>query len=147
MLAINYFSIYILEIYYTIVWTIHNRKLNKKINNFHERELRAVYGKHYTSFSKFLNIDKSVTIHQRNFQYLVIEIYRVKKKHLASNNKWNFPIFWKSCLWTLKWCPSTKQKLTYNFLLYWLRNKTKSKSMEYDPWEYKVLWISQFFKI
>ena len=93
MLAINYFSIYILEIYYTIVWTIRNIKLNKKINNFHERELRTVYGIHYTSFSKFLNIDKSVTIHQRNFQNLVIEIYRVKKSILLAITNEIFQFF------------------------------------------------------
>ena len=58
---------------------IHNRKLNKKINKVHERALRVVYGDHKTSFSELLNIDKSVTIHQRNLQYLLIEIYKVKK--------------------------------------------------------------------
>ena len=58
---------------------IHNRKLNKKINKVHERALRIVYGDHKTKFSELLNIDKSVTIHQRNLQYLLIEIYKVKK--------------------------------------------------------------------
>ena len=57
---------------------IHNRNLNKKINKVHERGLRIVYGDHNTSFSQLLNIDKSVTIHQRNLQYLLIEIYKVK---------------------------------------------------------------------
>ena len=32
-----------------------------------------------TSFSELLNIDKSVTTYQRNLQYLLIEIYKVKK--------------------------------------------------------------------
>ena len=58
---------------------IHNRKLNKKINKVHERALRMAYGDHKTSFLERLNIDKSVTIHQRNLQYLLIEIYKVKK--------------------------------------------------------------------
>ena len=31
------------------------------------------------SFSELLKIDKSVTIHQKNLQYLLIEIYKVKK--------------------------------------------------------------------
>ena len=31
------------------------------------------------NIDKLLNIDKSVTIHQRNLQYLLIEIYKVKK--------------------------------------------------------------------
>ena len=64
--------------YCSLVWMIHNRKLNKKINKVHERTLRIVYGDHKTSFSELLNIGKSVTIHQ-NLQYLLIEIYKVKK--------------------------------------------------------------------
>ena len=31
------------------------------------------------SFSELLKIDKSVTIHQKNLQHLLIEIYKVKK--------------------------------------------------------------------
>ena len=65
--------------YCPLVWMIHNTKLNKKINKVHERALRIVYGDHKTKFSELLNIDKSATIHQRNFQYLLIEIYKVKK--------------------------------------------------------------------
>ena len=65
--------------YCLLVWMIHNKKLNKKKSKLHERALRIVYGDHDTSFSKKLNIDKSVTIHERNLQYLYIEIYKVKK--------------------------------------------------------------------
>ena len=65
--------------YCPLVWMIHNRKLNKKISKVHERALRIVHGDHKTSFLELLNIDKSVTIHQRNLQYLLIEIYKVKK--------------------------------------------------------------------
>ena len=65
--------------YCVLVWMIHNRKLNKKINKVRERALRIVYGDHNTSFLEFLSIDKSVSIHQRNLQYLLIEIYKVKK--------------------------------------------------------------------
>ena len=35
--------------YCPLVWMIHNRKLNKKINKVHERALRIVYGDHKTS--------------------------------------------------------------------------------------------------
>ena len=65
--------------YCPLVWIIHNRKLNKKISQIHERALRIVYGDHKTKFLRLLNLDKSVTIHQRNLQYLLIEIYKVKK--------------------------------------------------------------------
>ena len=71
--------------YCPLVWMIHNRKLNKKINKVHERALRIVSGDHKTSFLELLNSFlellnfESVTIHQRNLQYLLIEIYKVKK--------------------------------------------------------------------
>ena len=63
--------------YCPLVWIIHNRKLNKKISQIHERALRIVYGDHKTKFLELLNLDKSVTIHQRNLEYLLIEIYKV----------------------------------------------------------------------
>ena len=44
--------------YCPVVWMIHNRKLNKKINKIHKRALRIVYSDHKTSFSEFLKIDK-----------------------------------------------------------------------------------------
>ena len=54
-----------------LVWMIHNRKLSKKINKIHKRTIGIVYSDHKTSFSELLNIDKSVTIHQKNLQFLL----------------------------------------------------------------------------
>ena len=71
----------------------HNRKLNKKINKDHERALRVVYGDHNTSFSELLNIHKSVTIYQRNLQYLLIEIYKVKKSISPTRMNETFQFF------------------------------------------------------
>ena len=62
-----------------VFWGFFSRKLNKKINKGHERAIKIVYGDHKTNFSELLNIDKSVTMHQRNLQFLLIEIYKVKK--------------------------------------------------------------------
>ena len=64
---------------------IHNRKLNKKINKVHERALRIVSGDHKTGFS--------VTIHQRNLQYLHNEIYKVKKGISPTVMNEIFPFF------------------------------------------------------
>ena len=55
------------------------QQLPKKRKSVHGRALRIVYGDHNTSFLELLNVDKSVTTHQRNLQYLLIEIYKVKK--------------------------------------------------------------------
>ena len=68
--------------YCPLVWIIHNKKLNKKINKLHERALRIVYGDYRTKFSELLNIDKSVTIYQKNFIYLLksIKLKRVSRQ-------------------------------------------------------------------
>ena len=65
--------------YCPLVWMIHNRKLNKKINKIHETAFRIVYGDYKTSFTELLKIDKSVTIHQKILQHLLIKIYKFGK--------------------------------------------------------------------
>ena len=64
--------------YCPLIWMIHSRGLNNKINRIHERALRIVYDDNRSSFEDLLNKDKSVTIHQRNLQQLAIEIFKVK---------------------------------------------------------------------
>ena len=55
----------------------HSCNLNNKINQIHERALRLVY-QNNLSFSELLNLDNSVTVHQKNLQVLVTEICKVK---------------------------------------------------------------------
>ena len=64
--------------YCPLIWMMHNRGLNNKINHIHERALRIVYNDYSSTFEDLLNKDKSVTIHQRNLQQLAIEIFKVK---------------------------------------------------------------------
>ena len=66
--------------YCPIVWMFHNRTLNNRINRLHERALRLVYKNDELSFSKLLELDGSVTVHQRNLQRLATEMYKVKNK-------------------------------------------------------------------
>ena len=56
----------------------HSRQLNKRINKIHERTLRLVYKDNKPTFNDLLELDNSVTIHQRNLQILPTEIFRVK---------------------------------------------------------------------
>ena len=58
----------------------HNRTLNNKINRLHERALRLVYKNDEACFNELLQLDDSVTVHQRNLQRLAIEMYKVKNK-------------------------------------------------------------------
>ena len=55
----------------------HSRSLNTKINKIHERALRIVYNDNSSLFDVLLEKSKSVKIHHRNLQQLVIEIYKV----------------------------------------------------------------------
>ena len=50
--------------YCPLIWMIHNRGLNKKINRIQESTLRKVYDDHSSCFEDLPNKDKSVTIHQ-----------------------------------------------------------------------------------
>ena len=63
--------------YCPLIWMFHSRNLSNKINRIHERALRLVY-QNNLSFSELLDLDNSVTVHQKNLQVLVTEIYKVK---------------------------------------------------------------------
>ena len=49
----------------------HDRNLNNKINRIHERALRIAYKDNVSTFEKLLEMDNSVTVHQRNLQLLM----------------------------------------------------------------------------
>ena len=63
--------------YCPLVWMCHSRTLNNKINKLHEKVLRLVYDDRQSTFEELLNLDKSVTIHQRNLQVLATDLYKV----------------------------------------------------------------------
>ena len=56
----------------------HDRRVHAKINHIHERALRIAYQDRTSSFEELLITDNSVSIHQRNLQLLVTEIYRTR---------------------------------------------------------------------
>ena len=63
---------------FLVVWMFHCRKLNARINRFHERALRVVYKDFDPSFEELLRRDSSKALHQRNLQKLIIKIFDVK---------------------------------------------------------------------
>ena len=74
-----------MKAYFVSIWLLpfsldeNSRTLNDLINGLHKRALSLVYNDFSSSFSEFLEKDKSVTIHHRNLQTLAYEIFKVKK--------------------------------------------------------------------
>ena len=64
--------------YCSLIWMFHDRNLNNKINKIDERALRIAYKDNISSFENLLEMDNSVTVHQRNLQLLMVEIYKTK---------------------------------------------------------------------
>ena len=54
-----------------------SRNLNNRINRINERALRLVY-QNNLGFSELLDLDNSVTVHQKNLQVFVTEMYKGK---------------------------------------------------------------------
>ena len=63
--------------YCPLIWMLHSRLLNTRINKIHERALRIVYNDNISTFDNLLEKDNSVTVHERNIQTLAIELYKV----------------------------------------------------------------------
>ena len=64
--------------YCPLAWMFHSRKLNTKINKLHERALRITYRDQESSFEDLLGHDNSVSVHQKNLQVLIIEMFKTK---------------------------------------------------------------------
>ena len=61
--------------YGQLVWMCHNRSKNK-INRLHEC-LCLIYNCKKSSFEELLEIDSSVSVHDRNLRGLATEIYKI----------------------------------------------------------------------
>ena len=65
--------------YCLLIWMFHDRGLNAKVNKIQERALRIVYKNSHADYETLLKLDNAASMHQRNLQYLMIEIYKTKK--------------------------------------------------------------------
>ena len=64
--------------YCPLIWMFTSRYLNNALNNVHERALRLIYNDHEKSFNSILTENNLKIIHQKNLEFLAIEIYKFK---------------------------------------------------------------------
>ena len=64
--------------YCPLIWMFNDRNIDKKINKIQERALRITYKDNTSQFKELLEKDNSVSIHQKNLQLLMIEVYKTK---------------------------------------------------------------------
>ena len=57
-------------------WIFHSRTLNKKINRLCGRCLHITYNDNTSSFTEFLEIKNSVSMHHRNIQVSATELHK-----------------------------------------------------------------------
>ena len=62
--------------YCPIIWMYCQRKSNNLINRIHERALRIAYNDYISDFKSLIEKDDTFTIHHRNIQLLLLEIYK-----------------------------------------------------------------------
>ena len=58
-----------------------SRKANNLINRIHERSIRIVSGDNESNFENLLEKNKEITIHQRNLQVLMIEVFKIINRY------------------------------------------------------------------
>ena len=64
--------------YCPLIWMSHDRNVNNKINRIQERALRIAYKDNASPYEKLLENANSVSMHQKNLQLLMVEIYKTR---------------------------------------------------------------------
>ena len=64
--------------YCNLVWMFHSREINHKINKVQERALRLLYDDYNATFEDLLIRDGSFTVHEKNVQTLMIEMFKAR---------------------------------------------------------------------
>ena len=65
--------------YCPLIWMFHDRRINDKVNKIHERALRIAYRESHSCFESLLEKNNSVSLHQKNLQLLLVEIFKTKE--------------------------------------------------------------------
>ena len=75
--------------YCPLIWLFCSKGANNEINRTHKQALRALYGDYESTFEELLDRNKSLTIHKKNLQRLMVEIYKTIN-HLNPAYMWEF---------------------------------------------------------
>ena len=75
--------------YCPLIWLFCSKTANKEINRTNKRALRVLYGDYDSSFDQLLARAGSITVHQKNLQSLMVEIYKTMN-HLNPSYIWEF---------------------------------------------------------
>ena len=68
--------------YCPLIWMLHCRKLNSRVNKLHERALSKVHQDYASWLTELLVKDNSATIHNWNIQFLATKLFKVKNRLL-----------------------------------------------------------------
>ena len=61
--------------YCPLIWMFSSKALNDKIEKLHKRALQIIESDFTATYENLMAIDGSITIHKRNLQFLMTEIY------------------------------------------------------------------------
>ena len=75
--------------YCPLVWMFCDRHLDSKINHIHKKALSIAYKDSVSAFDTLLIRDNSVSVHKRNLQLLMTEIYKTKSNITPSFMKFS----------------------------------------------------------
>ena len=62
--------------YCPLIWMFSSKALNDKIEKLHKRALQIIESDFTATYENLMAIDGSITIHKRNLQFLMTEIYK-----------------------------------------------------------------------
>ena len=62
-----------------LIWMLHSRRLDNKINFIHERALRITYQDHISTYQELLNKGNSVWKHHRNLLALATQMLKIHR--------------------------------------------------------------------
>ena len=74
--------------YAPLIWMFSGNEATTKMNKIHYRSLKVVHNSYYITYEELLEINKSVTIHQKHLQFLAIEVFK-SIMHLNPEFMWS----------------------------------------------------------